>query len=130
MSAASTLNERAKYTYLLHLSNEQVRALKLGDIPTFDRILAAKRAIIESLVEARNMVKNDPSLMTVVDQIRLNDQAAEKLLYRKIGYIRRQLTDIHQFTRARRAYGRNSARITTAPFVIDEDTPRFFDKAS
>lgn len=130
MSLSSATNERAKYNYLLRLSGEQVRALKLGDIATFDRILAAKRAIIESLVDGRNMVKNDPTLMTMVQQIQENDRTAEKLLYRKIGYIRRQLSEIHQFKQARRAYGKNSAKMNRTPFGVDENTPRFFDKAS
>lgn len=130
MSLTSTVNERAKYNYLLQLSGEQIRALKLGDMPTFDRILSAKKAIIESLVDGRSMVKNDPTLMGVVQQIQENDRAAEKLLYRKIGHIRRQLSEIHEYKRARRAYGRSSTPINRNRFVVDENTPRFFDKAS
>lgn len=130
MSLTSTLNERAKYNYLLQLSGEQIRALKLGDMATFDRILSAKRAIIESLVDGRSMVKNDPTLLGIVQQIQENDRAAEKLLYRKIGYIRRQLSEIHEYKKARRAYGRSSTRISRGPFIVDENTPRFFDKAS
>jgi len=130
MSLTSAFNERAKYNYLLQLSSEQIRALKLGDMPTFDRILAAKRAIIDSLIDAKNLVNSDSALRTMVEQIVQNDKTAERLLYRKVGYIRRQLSEINQFKKARRAYGRNSAKINPGPFVIDENTPRFFDKAS
>jgi hypothetical protein len=129
MALTSTFNERTKYEYLLQLSHEQVRALKLGDIPTFDRILAAKRAIIDTLVDMKNLVRNDPTVRTVVEQIVQNDHTAERLLYRKIGYIRRQLSEIHQFKKARRAYGR-TIRAKTVPFGVDENTPRFLDKAS
>ncbi|HEX5322252.1 MAG TPA: hypothetical protein VFW40_00600 [Capsulimonadaceae bacterium] len=130
MSLTSSFNERAKYQYLLQLSNEQVRALKLGDMPTFDRILAAKRAIIDSLVDMKNLVRNDPTLRTVVEQIVQNDHIAERLIYRKMGRIRRELSEIHQFKKARRAYGRNSAKIKPGGFIVDENTPRFLDKAS
>ena len=125
MSTTHYLSERAKYSYILQLSKDQIRALEMNDMAAFDKILAAKRTIINSLTDARSLVANDPTLMTVVEQIKDSDKLTERLLYRRVGEIRRKMDEIQQFQMARRAYkkiGRKSPSFVTSnetPMVVD-----------
>ena len=60
MTLAAGNTERAKFGYLLELSQEQIQALESDDMYAFDRILAAKRTLIESLSNARGLMAADP----------------------------------------------------------------------
>ncbi len=128
MSLASQSTERAKYGYLLQLASDQVRALEEEDIFGFDRILKAKSVLIESLVDARNLVAGDPILRKQVAQIQELDKTAQRLLYRKMGRIMREMSEIQQFKKAKRAYARPSAPANVTRFRPDEAT--FLDRRS
>ena len=128
MSLATNSAERAKYGYLLQLAREQIQALESDDLFAFDRILAAKRALIESLRDARALVASDPVLGKQVTQIQEMDAAAQRLLYRKVGKIMREMSELQQFKKARRAYAPAAprpARLRLAP-----DSPSLLDRRS
>ena len=125
MSLTSQSAERAKYGYLLQLAREQIQALESDDLFAFDRILAAKRTLIESLVDGRGMMASDPSLRTLVTQVQELDRAAQRLLYRKVGRVMREMAELQQFKKARRAYGQRPALRCLVP-----DTPAFLDRRS
>ena len=125
MSLASTGAERAKYGYLLQLAREQVQALETDDLFAFDRILAAKRTLIESLTDGRSMMSSDPSLRNVVTQVQELDKTAQRLLYRKVGKIMREMSELQQFKKARRAYGPRPSLLRFTP-----DAPQFLDRRS
>jgi len=125
MSLSMTGSDRDKFFYLLQLSSEQIRALEADDMFAFDRILAAKDAVIASFHDARAMAASDASLGTVIQQIQDADQAAQRLLYRKTGRIMRELTEIRRQHKARQAYqAPQSAPSGASP----TDTPRFVDR--
>ena len=104
MSLSSRSAERAKYGYLLQLAREQIQALESDDLFAFDRILAAKRTLIESLTDGRTLVAADPVLQKQVTLIQEIDATAQRLLYRKVGKIMREMAELQQFKKARRAY--------------------------
>ncbi len=105
MSLASSGAERAKYGYLLQLAREQVQALEADDMFAFDRILAAKQTLIGSLTDGRALLAADPALRRQVTQIQEMDRTAQRLLYRKVGRVMREMAELQQFKKARRAYG-------------------------
>ncbi|MBV9851009.1 MAG: hypothetical protein JO250_15165 [Armatimonadetes bacterium] len=107
MSLSSRSAERAKYDYLLQLAREQIQVLESDDLFAFDRILMAKRTLIESLVDGRTLMAADPSLRTLVTQVQDLDKTAQRLLYRKVGRIMREMAELQQFKKAKRAYGRS-----------------------
>lgn len=127
MSVASGTTERAKYGYLLQLSQDQIQALESDDLYAFDRILAAKRRLIESLVDARSMLAADPTLVTIVQRIQDSDKSAQRLLYRKVGAIMRQMSELQQQTKARRVY---QQAYPASPGLLPPSTPRFVDQKS
>ena len=61
MSITAGNTERAKFGYLLALSQEQVQALECDDLFAFDRILAAKRTVIESMHNAQSVLAAEPN---------------------------------------------------------------------
>lgn len=127
MSLASSSAERAKYGYLLQLARDQVQALNSDDTFAFDRILAAKRALIDSLVDAREMIAADPVLRTQVTQIQELDKTAQRLLYRKIGRVMREMAELQQFKKAHRAYARPQTR---KPQRFQAEGANFLDRQS
>jgi len=127
MSTASAAAERAKLTYILDLSREQVQALEADDFSAFDRILAAKRSLIGGLTETRHLVATDPALATVVSAIREADGMAQRLLYRKVGRVMREMNELNQYKRARGAY---AARLSSNPVSLAPDASRFMDMKS
>ncbi len=127
MSTASAAAERAKLTYILDLSREQVQALEADDFSAFDRILAAKRSLIGGLTETRHLVATDPALATVVSAIREADGMAQRLLYRKVGRVMREMNELNQYKRARSAY---AARLSSNPVSLAPDASRFMDMKS
>jgi len=130
MSLATGGTERAKFGYLLDLSREQIQALECDDMFAFDRILAAKRTLIESLRDARGVFAADPTLASVVTQIQDADKMAQKLLYRKVGRIMREMNELNQQKKARGAYRTTPSREGTKPLGFLPDTPSYLDVKS
>jgi hypothetical protein len=130
MSLTSAGPECVKFDYLLKLSQEQIRALEIDDMPAFDRILAARRTLIESLVDTRALIESDPTLQTKVAHIQECDRSAQRLLYRKVGKIMRTLSELQQAKKARRAYYRPGPSAASGGYQIQPDTPRFLDRKS
>ena len=129
MSIATGNTERAKFGFLLELSQEQVQALETDDLFAFDRILAAKRTIIESLHDARSVMAADPTLAAVVTRIQDADKMAQRLLYRKVGKIMREMNELNQHKKARGAYRPTSGRMAK-PIGFLPDTPSYLDVKS
>ena len=130
MSLAAGAAERAKFTYLLELSQNQIQALECDDLFGFDRILAAKRTVIESLADARGSLAADPTLASVVARIQDADKMAQRLLYRKVGRIMREMNELNQYAKARGAYRPAARRAPALPPGVRPDTPRFLDVKS
>ena len=131
MSLASKSTECAKYGYLLQLARDQVKALETDDMFGFDRILSAKHVLIESLVDARSLISTDPVLSKQVAQIQELDKTAQRLLYRKVGRIMREMSELQQYKKAHRAYGRERP-CAAAPSIIRfrPDESNFVDRRS
>lgn len=130
MSLTAHTTERAKFGYLLQLAHEQIKALEMDDMNAFDRILAAKRALINGLTNARSLVEADQTLEGVIIQIQECDQAAQRLLYRKTGRIMRELSELQQAKKARRAYYKSAQAAPRRAYPFQPDTPRFIDQKS
>ena len=128
MSTASANTESAKFGYLLELSQEQIQALECDDMFAFDRILAAKRTLIESLSNARGVLAADPTLAGVVTRIQDADKMAQRLLYRKVGRIMREMNELNRQKKARGAYGEAAAPKRAIGFL--PDTPSYLDTKS
>jgi len=127
MSSATGNTERAKFGFLLELSQEQIQALECDDMFAFDRILAAKRTVIESLNDARSLMSADPTLATVVTRIQDADKMAQRLLYRKVGRVMREMNELNQQKKARGAYGPTSRLEPGKPIGFLPDTPSYMD---
>lgn len=104
MSPAIDTAERAKLDYLLELALEQVQALEREDMCGFDRILCAKRGIIESMRDTCRLMAHDPTLEGVIASIKDADLAARKLLYLRMGQIMREMDTLNSKKKARNAY--------------------------
>ena len=130
MSLAAGNTERAKFGFLLELSQEQIQALESDDMFAFDRILAAKRTVVESMRDARSVLAADPTLASVVTRIQDADKMAQRLLYRKVGRIMREMNELNQQKRARGAYGATAGREGAKPIGFLPDTPSYLDTKS
>ena len=128
MSTASVSTEGAKFGYLLELSQEQIEALECDDMFAFDRILAAKRTLIESLSDARGILAADPTLAGVVTRIQDADKMAQRLLYRKVGRIMREMNELNRQKKARGAYAIPTGPRRAIGFL--PDTPSYVDTKS
>ena len=129
MSLATGNAERAKFEYLLELAQDQVTALETDDLYGFDRILAAKRTIIESLHDTRSLMAADPTLEGVVARIQDADKLAQKLLYRKVGRIMREMDTLNRQQKAHSAYGDTVSPAKRAIGFLP-DTPTYMDAKS
>lgn len=130
MSLAAHTTERAKFGYLLQLAREQIKALETDDMSAFDRILAAKRILINGFTNARSLVEADPALQGIVTQIQECDQTAQQLLYRKTGQLMRELSELQQAKKARRAYFHAKTATARQAYPFQPETPRFIDQQS
>lgn len=130
MSLETRSTERKKLQSLLKLAHQQINALESNDMLTFDQILAAKRTLIESLQDARGILSADPTLETVVTRIQDADKAAQRLLYRKVGEIMREMNRLNQQEKARGAYRREPSETGAKPTGFLPDTPLFMDVRS
>lgn len=124
------LNERAKYVYLLQLCREQIRIARDGEMSALDRIMQAKQILIDSLVDPRTQLAKDPSLVTVVDQIKQAEQESQAILQARIDVVKGKLTELNQHQGARQAYRRFPTGAMRLRFPVDQYTPRFIDRAS
>jgi len=127
MAAGST--ERAKFGYLLDLAQEQIQALESDDMFAFDRILAAKRSLIEGLRDPRGQIAADPTLVGVVSRIQDADKMAQRLLYRKVGRIMREMSELNQRKKTHDAYQSAPTRLAK-PLGFLPDTPSYLDVKS
>lgn len=126
MSLATGNSERAKFGYLMDLALEQITALETDDLIAFDRILGAKRSIIESMRDTPSLLAADPTLEGIVIQIQDADKMAQKLLYRKVGRIMREMDTLNRQKKARGAY--DADRISTKRTIgFLPDTPSYLD---
>ncbi len=130
MSSATGNTERAKFGFLLELSQEQIRALECDDMFAFDRILAAKRTVIESMNDAQAVLSADPTLVSVVTRIQDADKMAQRLLYRKVGRVMREMNELNQQKKARGAYPPSGQRAAAKPIGFLPDTPSYLDVKS
>ncbi|MDQ2686524.1 MAG: hypothetical protein M3Y28_01510 [Armatimonadota bacterium] len=130
VTLVSSDSQRCKFTYLLNLAQEQVRALETDDFNAFDRILAAKKTLIAAFPDAARQIAADPALAGVVRQIQDCDKAAQRLLYARIGRVMRTLSELEQSKKARRAYGKPPASTPTLPWRLAPDTSQFLDQKS
>lgn len=130
MSVSTGSTERAKFGYLLDLSQEQITALECDDLFAFDRILAAKQTVTESLRDARAVLAADPTLLSVVARIQDADKMAQRLLYRKVGRLMREMNELNQQAKARGAYRTTKSRAAAKPIGFLPDTPSYLDAKS
>ena len=130
MSTAAANTERAKFKFLLELSQEQIQALECEDMFAFDRILAAKRTIIESMSDAQAVLAADPTLASVVTRIQDADKMAQRLLFRKVGKIMREMNALNQQKKAGGAYRPSGQRASTKPIGFLPDTASYLDTKS
>jgi len=130
MSITAGNTERAKFGYLLALSQEQVQALECDDLFAFDRILAAKRTVTESMHNAQAVLAADPTLVSVVTRIQDADKMAQRLLYRKVGRIMREMNELNQQKKARGAYRGGAGRAAAKPIGFLPDAPSYLDMKS
>lgn len=130
MSLSSASSEREKFDYLLQLAQEQIKALETDDMYAFDRILAARKTIIDSFVDAAGQMAADATLQTVVTHIQDCDKSAQRLLYRKVGRIMRAMSELHQAKQARRAYFNSSGRQPSLLNQFKSESARFVDQKS
>ncbi len=129
MTMATGGTERAKFGYLLDLAQEQIQALEDDDMFAFDRILAAKRSLIASLRDPRAQIAADPTLAGVVSRIQDADKLAQRLLYRKVGRIMREMNELNQRKKTRDAYQAAPTRLAK-PLGFLPDTPSYLDVKS
>lgn len=130
VALVSADSQRAKFQYLLQLAQEQIVALETDDLPSFDRILAAKKTLIDGFPDAARQVAADPALAGVVRQIQDCDRTAQRLLYGKMGRLMRAQSEVRQFKMARRAYGKAPAAPTNSPWSTRPEASRFLDQKS
>ena len=130
MSIGGSLSERAKYTYMLHLCREQIRVVSMGDMLALDRIMLAKKAIIESLNDPQSLMRNDPSVITIIEQIKQAEIESQSALQERMNVVKKKLTEVTKQQGARRAYRRYPASTHRMGFTVDQYTPRFIDRAS
>ena len=130
MAIKVPFSERAKYLYLLQLCREQVRIARDGQMSALDRIVRAKQALIDSLVDPHLHMKNDPGLVGVIDQIKQAEKESQVVLQERMETVKNKITALNRFQGARRAYRRTPTVDPRLSFTVDQYTPRFIDRAS
>ena len=83
----------------------------------------------EGLRDPRAVLAADPTLHSVVARIQDADKMAQRLLYRKVGRIMRELSELNQQTKARGAYGKMGKK-AAKPIGFLPDTPSYLDMKS
>ncbi|HEY3333075.1 MAG TPA: hypothetical protein VGK19_23785 [Capsulimonadaceae bacterium] len=130
MTAQDAMTERAKYSCLLQLSREQLKAIEHADTPAFERILVAKDALIRSLGDANALIETDPSVRALIEAIKLSEADAQTALQAKLEAIKGELNGMQQQASARNAYGRFDG-FSKHGYDLrkDKTLPRFIDNA-
>lgn len=130
MSLTAYKSERDKYYDLLKLSQDQITALETDDMFEFDRILAAKDSIIKSMGNPTSLLESDPGLASVATQIQERDKTAQRLLFEKLGRLKRQMADLKQSQLAKNAYNRTtrSHASLSAVMAVPPDAAKLMDK--
>jgi hypothetical protein len=117
-----------KYRTLRDLALAQVDAVEEGDQNALDTIIEQKWQIIRSLSGTKELLKTEPLLAGILDEIRDADKLAEEKLATRMGSIRNKLTLIGKAGMAKKIYAQASAKKHPLfGFSIDKNTPRFFD---
>jgi hypothetical protein len=130
MSIGNSLSERAKFTYLLQLSQEQIRAIERNDMHAFDQILLAKGALIEGLGDAQEVIASDPGLAEVISRIKASEIEAQRKLNALLNDIKKKLNVIQGYKQARHAYRRFTPIVHGGyDFRLDKTLPKFIDRA-
>ncbi len=131
MSLAVRSAERTALKRLLELAQQQVSLLEADDLTAFDALLAEKWTLTKSLKNGSAILAADPSLETLVVRIQDADKAAQRLLYRKVGQVMREINQVNRQEQARSAYHAppppSAAR---KPLGLLPDTPMFMDVRS
>jgi hypothetical protein len=125
MSTTAYLSARAKFDAILQLSRDQATAIEANDMVKFNAALAKKGELIASLRDTKHLMASDPSIETVINKVRASEKYSEKLLYERLGMLKRKMIDLQQVKAARGAYKRNTIKLPS--FVPTADTPRMFD---
>jgi hypothetical protein len=130
MSLSAYSTEREKYYLLLQLSQEQIKALEMDDLFEFDRIMQAKDDIIRSFGATSGLIDADPALASICSEIQARDTTAMRLLFDRLGKLKRQIAELNQYQTARNAY-RSTANVTAPQArIFANNTPRFIDRHS
>jgi len=121
--------ERAKFSYLLKLSQEQIRAIEDDDMERVDRILTAKGTLISCLSNAKEASSLDAEIAMLVDQIKVSEEQATQMLEVKLNDIKHELIEIRVKHQARGAYFKfSSIGPHGYDFRRDNTLPRFIDR--
>ena len=130
MSLAANTTEREKYYQLLKLTQEQIKALEMDDLFEFDRIMAVKDEILSSLGDTTGLLEADPALATVCAEIQDRDKAAMRLLFDRLGRLKRQISELNQYQTARSAYRTSAQHLTEQGRLFANGAPRLIDAHS
>lgn len=130
MSLSAHATERDKYYRLLQLSQDQIKALETDDLFEFDRIMQAKDDVIRSFGSTDGLLEADPALSTVCNEIRERDKTAMRLLFDRLGRLKRQISELHRYKTAHSAYVSNARPKNEMERIFAGNAPRFIDKHS
>ncbi|MCW3058561.1 MAG: hypothetical protein JWQ02_382 [Capsulimonas sp.] len=128
MPLSATAKNRQTFEKLLTLSAAQIAALESDDMPKFDRILQEKHVVIGMLGGAREMIDADPSLQSLANRINASEETAQRLLFARIGEIRRELGDLRRQGKVRAAYASSTPMTARAQMMNARGTARFMDQ--
>jgi hypothetical protein len=116
---------RSKFESILELSEDQLKALQCGNMPGFQHALAAKGAVIESMVGALTKPITDPIILAMVTKIQENEQKSESLIRQRLEGTRNELIKHEQTRSATKVYGKVGKK--QPDFIPTSDTPVMFD---
>jgi hypothetical protein len=128
MSTTAMDDRLGKYESLLHLALAQVDAIDAGDQKTLDRIIDRKWSIIQGLSGTKDLLKTEPSLAQILEQIQVADKLAEQKLTARMGAVRNRLCLLNKQNAAKQMYAQASRKKhPILGLAVDDSTPRFFD---
>jgi hypothetical protein len=128
MSLAANTSEREKYYQLLQLAQDQIKALEMDDLFEFDRIMAVKDDVIRSMGDSTGLLDVDPALANVCAEIQDRDKTAMRLLFDRLGRLKRQISELNQYQTARNAYRVSAQQLTEQGRIFANGAPRFLDR--
>jgi len=130
MSLAAHTSEREKYYQLLQLAQDQIKALEMDDLFEFDRIVAVKDEVIKSMGDSTGLLDTDPALASVCSEIQDRDKTAMRLLFDRLGRLKRQISELNQYQTARAAYRVSAQQLTEQGRIFANGAPRIVDRKS